>query len=154
MRKDSLLKIIAGLIAAMFFYAAVSKLTDFSQSRQEMRNQVFPVPVADVLLWVVPLTELNLSFLLVYQPTRLIALYASLVLLCLFSIYITITMTGIFGRVPCSCGGILKHMSYGAHLIFNLFFIGIAIWGIAQEKGWSIHNRRFNTKGRRLQAIE
>lgn len=155
MQKDNLKKIIAGLIAALFFYAAISKLIDIDLSRREMRNQVFPKAIADILLWAVPSIELSLAFLLLYLPLRLKALYGSAILLTLFTLYIAVTMTGVFGRVPCSCGGILKHMSYGVHSIFNLFFIGLALWGIELEKGWSISKRWFHPKKERsLQAIE
>lgn len=155
MQKDSLKKVIAGIIAALFFYAAVSKLIDIDLSRQEMRNQIFPKAIADILLWVIPIMELSLVFLLLYLRTRLKAFYASAILLTLFTLYIAVTMTGIFGRIPCSCGGILKHMHYSSHLIFNLFFICLALWGIALEKGWSINKRWSHLKKERsLQAIE
>ena len=64
-------------------------------------------------------------------------------LLSVFSIYIAVTMSGFFGRIPCSCGGILKNMGYWTHLIFNLLFIVFAMLGIAMERQW-ITNRVFN----------
>lgn len=134
---------IAIVIALMFFYAACSKLLDFDKSKREMMNQVFPKSMALFLVWAVPFTELLITMGLINKYLRLKALYASLFLLVLFSLYISITMTGIFGRVPCSCGGILRHMSYWAHLAFNFFFIVLAVLGIAIETQWTI-NRGFH----------
>lgn len=152
--KEKLLKVIAGIIAALFFYAAMSKLVDLDKSRQEMRNQVFPTLIADVLWWLVPLTELVLVSLLLYLPSRLRALYGSVALLSAFTIYIAITMTGVFGRVPCSCGGILSHMGYGTHLLFNLVFIGLALGGIAIDNEWKAINRWLHpNKERRLRQL-
>ena len=134
MKRGLIIEIIAAAIALMFFYAAFSKLIDFEKSRHEMMNQVFPGYIAKLLVWLVPITELLLTAGLLIDKTRLKALYASLLLLIAFSLYISMSMTGIFGRIPCSCGGILKHMGYGTHLLFNLFFISISIIAIFLEK--------------------
>jgi len=136
MKRETILKIVTGLIAAMFFYAAYSKLIDMQQSRIQMRGQVFPAAIADILTWLIPVTELIITTGLLLSPTRLRALYASLGLLLLFSIYIAITMSGTFGKIPCSCGGILRHMGYWTHLIFNLGFMLLATLGIAIEQRW------------------
>ncbi|WP_052496198.1 MauE/DoxX family redox-associated membrane protein [Pedobacter lusitanus] len=134
MRRENVLRIISAVIALLFFYTAISKLIELTQSKSEMINQVFPVAIALVLVWAVPLTELFVVGLLLYQPLRLKGFYASLILLSAFTIYIAITMTGTFGRIPCSCGGILKHMSYQTHLIFNLFFLIVTGAGIFIER--------------------
>ena len=108
-----------------------------------MMNQVFPIWMAEILYWLVPVIELGVCILLIIGimgKTRLMGLYASLILMSSFSIYIAITMTGIFGRIPCSCGGLLNNMSYGTHLIFNLFFVALALIGIALHKKSKVFN--------------
>lgn len=149
MKKETILLLISGLIAALFFYAAFSKLMDYDKSRWEMRNQIFPLAIANLLTWLVPAIEITLSFLLLFPNTRKIALWASILLLTTFTLYIAIVMTGAFGRIPCSCGGILKNMSYGTHLIFNLFFVALALLGLAIENGRISYNRLFNPKKRK-----
>lgn len=145
MNRDTILKIICAALALLFFYAALSKLIHYDKSKQEMLNQVFPVAVALVLVWLLPLIELMLVFMLLYKPTSLKGLYFSVSLLTAFTIYIAITMSGVFGRIPCSCGGILRHMGYWTHMVFNVFFIVIAVLGIALEKQWEPINRWFNS---------
>ncbi|KQB99885.1 MauE/DoxX family redox-associated membrane protein [Pedobacter sp. Hv1] len=149
MKKENVLQLISGLIAALFFYAAMSKLIDYDKSIGEMRNQIFPVAIAKVLTWMIPSIEITLVFLLLFRNTRKKALWASLFLLTAFTLYIAIVMTGVFGRIPCSCGGILKNMSYGTHLIFNLFFITLASLGLAVDNGWISYNRFVNLKNRK-----
>lgn len=127
---------ITGLLAAMFFYAAVSKLSHFETSKEEMINQVFSRSVALHLVWLVPLTELVICGLLLFNKTQLAGLYASFLLMGIFSIYISITMSGVFDKIPCSCGGILKDMGYGTHLVFNFFFMSAALLGIAIQQHW------------------
>ncbi len=150
MKKETKLNVIIALIAALFFYAATSKLMDYEKSRGQMLNQVFPIPIAEVLVWLIPAIELILVFLLLLPATRKKALWASFGLLSLFTLYIAVVMTGIFGRVPCSCGGILSHMSYGVHLIFNLVFVALALWGLGIMSNWNINYKWFNFfKGRK-----
>lgn len=147
------INLITAALAALFCYAAMSKLLSYGQSEQEMLNQVFPRSFALVLTWLVPSIELILCLLLLIKQTQYTALWAAVLLLFAFSIYIAVAMTGVFGRVPCSCGGILKNMGYGTHLIFNLFFMLAAYGGIVWFKGWKIH-RWFYTKERRQKKIE
>jgi hypothetical protein len=102
-----------------------------------MLNQVFPIWMADVLYWLIPTIEVGLCVLLVITKTRLMGLYGSLILMSSFTLYIAIVMTGVFGRVPCSCGGIFRNMSHGTHLLFNLFFVVLALLGIGLVKRWT-----------------
>eukprot|EP01133_Synstelium_polycarpum_P009446 gene9446-11057_t len=135
MKKEDVIKVVAIIISCLFVYAGLSKLADYEKSSLEMVNQVFPNWIASILIWLIPAIELTLAALLVIQVTRKKALWASLILLSLFSVYIAVVMTGIFGKVPCSCGGILKNMSYGTHLIFNLFFVLLISLGLAFDNG-------------------
>lgn len=144
MRKEIILQGIATAIALLFCYAALSKLTDFTRSKSEMLNQVFPESVALILVWAIPALELLIVALLLYKPLRLTGFYASFILLALFTIYIAITMTGVFGRIPCSCGGILKYMSYSVHLIFNIFFLLLALTGILLKRTPIINSHILN----------
>lgn len=130
-------KLIQGITISLILlwsYAAFSKFADLDKSRSEMLNQVFPMWMAEILYWLVPALEIGLCVLLVFTKTRLMGLYGSLILMSSFTLYIAIVMTGIFGRIPCSCGGILSNMSYGTHLIFNLFFVALALLGIIMVK--------------------
>ena len=149
MKKENIIKIVAIILACLFVYAALSKLEDYHKSVIEMRNQVFPTWIAMILTWLIPTIELFLVALLIIPITRKMAVWLSLFLLTTFTIYIAIVMTGVFGRIPCSCGGILENMSYGIHLIFNLFFIVIALLGLGVENRWMNNNRLFNLKKRK-----
>jgi uncharacterized membrane protein YphA (DoxX/SURF4 family) len=149
MKKENIVKVIAIIIACLFTYAAISKLSDYDKSSWEMRNQIFPVWTAVILTWLIPSIELLLALLVLIPLTRKIALASSLVLLLLFTIYIAVVMTGVFGRIPCSCGGILKDMSYGYHLIFNLFFASLAFIGLAIDGGLMLFNRILTYKKRK-----
>lgn len=143
---------ITAALATLFCYAAISKLLNYEQSRREMLNQIFPSAWALVFTWLIPSIEIFVAVLLLIKRTQKVGLWAAALLLLAFSIYIAVVMTGVFGRVPCSCGGILKNMSYGTHLLFNIFFMMAACSGIVWVKGWKI-NRWFHSKERRRSKI-
>lgn len=147
MKKDKILTVITAIIAALFFYAAYSKLIDYEKSSDQMHNQVFPSFISSILTWLIPTVELLLMLGLLFKSTRIKALKASLILLILFTLYISIVVSGFFGRIPCSCGGILENMSYSVHLVFNLFFIALAILGLLIQ-----NNRMFNFSKRKEQV--
>jgi len=149
MKKETILKIISGLIASLFFYASFSKLMDYEKSQWEMKNQIFPPEIAWLLTWLIPTVEIFLMIVLLFPNTRKKALLGSSILLTIFTLYIGIVMTGVFGRIPCSCGGILKNMSYGTHLTFNIFFITISLIGLIIENNWNISKNWFHVKKRK-----
>lgn len=123
----------------LWVYASVSKLADYERSRGEMLNQIFSVWLAEILVWAVPLAELSAAALLLFNKTRLYGLLLSSLLLLSFSVYIALVMLNVFNRLPCSCGGVLNNMSWGMHLLFNLFFLALALCGLFhdfKERRW------------------
>jgi hypothetical protein len=127
-------RISQALLILLWVYAALSKLADFDRSRSQMLNQVFPASIAETLVWLVPASELLTASLLLFHRTYKAGLYVSLFLLLHFTLYIALVMTNIFGRVPCSCGGIISSMSWGQHLIFNLFFLALMLVAIVYPR--------------------
>lgn len=114
----------------LWVYAAMSKVLNYEQSRMQMMNQVFPAMINAVLLWVIPITELFIAGLLLFSKSRTAGLILSAILLFLFSGYVLLVMLNVFGRIPCSCGGIISKLSWGQHLVFNLTFLALAILGL------------------------
>jgi hypothetical protein len=51
----------------------------------------------------------------------------------LFSGY-TLIILHAFSYIPCSCGGIIKRLTWRQHLVLNLFFVGLAIAGIILQR--------------------
>ena len=118
------------LLIVLFIYAAVSKLLDFSHFKWEMHNQeLFPF-LQMMLIYLLPASELFIVALLAVVRIQTTGLYASVLLIALFTGYTFLVIMHVFKRVPCSCGGILEHMGWPAHFIFNAVI----------SKGASHHN--------------
>ena len=110
------------LLITLFVYAAVSKLAD----RQHFAAVLSKMPIikskARALSFLVPIDELLAALLLFFPKTRVYGLWISLMLMVLFTGYITYLM--LFApHLPCSCGGVLQNMSWKEHLVFNTFFL-------------------------------
>lgn len=116
---------IAILFIILFTYAAVSKLIDFETFRIQLGQSPFLSPYAWLLAWGIPLIEIIVALMFFSSKLRLVALYASLLLMILFTVYIT-SVLFFADSIPCSCGGVLASLSWNEHLVFNLVFIFLA----------------------------
>ncbi|KGO85909.1 hypothetical protein Q765_13845 [Flavobacterium rivuli WB 3.3-2 = DSM 21788] len=124
--RDYIIQIVCYLYILLFVYAAVSKLLDFENFQAQLGQSPLLSAFAGWVSWIVPVTELVLSIVLLIKPLRLIALFASYLLMVMFSAYIFIILH-YSEFVPCSCGGILEKMTWQQHLAFNLVFCFLAI---------------------------
>lgn len=123
MVRKSFIQTVTFLLILMWVYAAVSKLSDFGHFRIQMHNQALPPSVQALLIYTLPPIELVVAALLLFNKTFLSGIYCSVILMSLFTGYIALSLLHYFSYIPCSCGGILEHMTWQAHLIFNLFFL-------------------------------
>jgi len=129
-RKRNLkVEIISYLFIILFVYAAVSKLLDFEQYRAQIGQSSLLNTFADYVAWGVPVTEILVSLLFFLPKLRLAGLWASFTLMVIFSIYI-IFVLNFADSIPCSCGGVIASLSWSQHLIFNIGFTLLAIFGI------------------------
>ncbi|HZE83079.1 MAG TPA: MauE/DoxX family redox-associated membrane protein, partial [Puia sp.] len=81
-----------------------------------------------------------ISIALIFERSRTIGFYASLILMSLFTIYTGSILLHFFNYVPCSCGGVIRKLTWGQHLVFNLFFVGLSVTGIILQ-----HRKRYQT---------
>jgi putative oxidoreductase len=130
MKSKTALDIISFLLILLFIYTALSKLFDFNQFKVQMNNQTLPHSIATLLIWTLPEIEILTGLLLLFNKTKTYGFYLSLILMVLFSGYIILVLLNYFGRVPCSCGGVIKFLGWKLHLIFNLFFLLLSILAI------------------------
>ncbi len=129
-KKRIFTEIVVVLLVILFLYTAVSKFVDFKGFTYDLNNQPFPNSLTPILKWLIPITEISIVIALLFEKVRLIGLYASLILMSLFTIYTALVLFKVFEYVPCSCGGVIKYLSWPQHLAFNLFFVVLAYLAI------------------------
>ena len=133
MKQKTAIEIISSLLILLFVYAALNKLFEYKTFKVQLINSLFLKPFAGIIAWLVPGIEMTISLMLTVKFTRILGLYASLILLLIFSLYISgILFSGM--RLPCSCGGIIQQLSWKQHLLFNLFFLLVSLIGILLER--------------------
>ena len=123
--KKYCIDIIGYLYIILFTYAAFSKLSDYESFTIQLGQSPLLSVFAGWVSWFVPVVEIGIAILLMFNRTRFFALIASFGLMTMFSAYIFIILH--FSEfIPCSCGGILEKMTWNQHLLFNLVFCFLA----------------------------
>lgn len=142
MKKSSWAEVCCALLVLLFVYAGLSKvipLWHFDQFRHDMNNQPFPKWFTGFLSYALPITELGIAVCLIPNRSRRVGLWLSAVFMSLFTLYAALILLHMFPYVPCGCGGIISHLSWSQHLIFNSIFTGIATTGIILLKSSHQH---------------
>ena len=116
-------------VTLLFVYASVSKLVEYKNTRSQLEQAHLLKPIAPEIAILVPVLELATVVMLLIPRQHLKGLYASLALMLLFTFYICSIL--LFSHhTPCSCGGIISHLSWTQHLLFNILITGIIIIAI------------------------
>jgi len=121
--------ICAFALVFLFVYTATSKLSKHDVFLVQLDRFPWIRHMALFLAWAVPVTELIVAALLLSARVRKIGFVLSLTLMVTFTLYLAL-MLGTESHLPCSCGGVISAMSWKQHLIFNIFFTGIALSGL------------------------
>ncbi|MFY0255406.1 MauE/DoxX family redox-associated membrane protein [Chitinophaga sp. 30R24] len=132
--KKIILELLISSIVILFVYTPTSKLLKVQEYILAMKAQPLLPWFQQFLIYAVPTSEYLVVILLAIPKYRKIGLNLSLVLLILFTGYISLIQLNYYGRIPCSCGGVIRSMNWYEHLIFNVFFIFINILSIWLNK--------------------
>ena len=121
--------LISGLLLLLFLYTSLSKFADHETFKNVLLASPLLSPLADLIAWVLPFIEIVIVVLLFIPAFRLKGLYASLITILLFTLYL-IYMILFTPNLPCSCGGVVQLLTWPQHIVFNLFFIFLSVIGI------------------------
>lgn len=129
MRYKFSVEILSSLFIVLFVYTAVNKLMGYDSFQTVLTQSPLIGSFAAVIAWLLPLLELGIAGLLFFGSTRKAGFYAAGSLLLLFTGYIGYML--LFSpHLPCSCGGVIKYLSWRAHFIFNMVWILLALMGL------------------------
>jgi len=129
MKIVTITELIALLFVILFLYTGISKLMDYNVFREQIALSPLLAPIANWVAILLPVTEIIISVVLFIPRSRLIGLYASLVLMVLFTGYV-VYILNYNEHLPCTCGGVLEALSWKQHLIFNGLLIALAFTGV------------------------
>lgn len=133
MGKKIFLYFITVIFILLFMYTGVDKLRNSEALSIQIKEIPFLKPFASWLLALVACIELAVVILLTRKSSRLAGLYACLILMLSFTLYL-ILISYFSEGVTCSCGGILTQLPQKLHIIFNICLVGVASAGVYLEK--------------------
>ncbi len=120
--KISFIDITTAMFIFLFVYAAASKLIDYQKFEVQIGQSPMLTHFAGWFAWLIPSLEIIICFFLAVPNLQIIGLYGFFCLMIIFTTYI-IAITNFSEYIPCSCGGVLQHMNWTQHLVFNIFFV-------------------------------
>jgi thiol-disulfide isomerase/thioredoxin len=133
MKKTFLVDCISYFFILLFLYTGVSKLIDLHLFREQLLSSPLIGPMAGIIAWVLPIGELLLAIALFIPRFRLKVLYASLILMTLFTIYV-VAILFVDNHLSCSCGGIIEELSPRQHVLFNSACVILSLVAILVER--------------------
>ncbi len=129
-----LIEISAALFILLWVYAGVSKLLDYQTFSVQLGKSPLLSGFEKWITVIIPMSELLIAGMLLTKRFRLTGMYASLLMMVMFTAYI-IAILNFSYHIPCSCGGILNSLGWTEHLVFNIIFVLLAIGSIVLMSG-------------------
>lgn len=135
MKKSVVVDAISYLLVLLFTYTGVTKLWDQHAFMVQLRQHPLLHDHVAYFVPTIPAIEVLIVFCLLIPRFRRKALVASAVLMGIFTIYVAYMVIR-YPRVdlPCSCGGVMRLMSWPQHLVFNACFTVMAIIAVVMDR--------------------
>ncbi len=133
-KRQVLLECISALLILLFLYASLSKFMDFSRFIKEINNQPLPNSWTPFLVRFIPAIEILICLLVLFERTRLTGFWVSAVMMLAFTVYATIILMRGFAFIPCSCGGVIRNLTWPQHLVLNIVYLGLSVTGIILQR--------------------
>jgi hypothetical protein len=127
-RLSLLTSLTSSLLILLFTYTGTSKLLTHTNFLWVLQRSPILKTFAQPLSWIVPILELMIAALLFIPSWRRTGFLCGVILMVCFTIYIGYMLL-FTPNLPCSCGGVIKELSWKQHLIFNFTFTALAFAG-------------------------
>jgi len=132
-KKTLIVEVISALFILLFVYTAINKFLVINDLKKVLKNFPLIGSFPQLIAWGLPICESIIALLLFIPRTKLTGLYSSLTMMTAFTFYLGYMLV-FTPKLPCTCGGMLQKLSWPQHLIFNIFFVLLAIVAIRLYK--------------------
>lgn len=132
LNKVILVEIIRYLLLLLYVYTCYHKIVDSDTFEETLSKSKLIFDYKNILFYLIPSLEI-IAILLLIPKNFQKGLYFSLMLMCVFTIYL-VAVNNFSLYDGCSCGGVFNSMPYWLHVSVNLFFIIINIYAIFNYK--------------------
>ncbi|WP_333865565.1 MauE/DoxX family redox-associated membrane protein [Sphingobacterium sp.] len=136
-------KVLRAVMILFWVYVGIEKFWQLSAFHIALQQQPVISILAPILFWLLPLLEISIGALLGLPARRLQhwGWIASTIMITLFSIYIALGVLDVYDKKPCMCTSFLSHISWTAHLIFNLLILGLSLAGQVLNRKILLHEQ-------------
>src|SRR5258708_2477238 len=118
MKKSFLVDSISFFFVLLFLYTATAKMSELHSFREQLLSSPLLENFAGFITWALPIGEVLLCIALLVPAWRMYGLYATLILMVLFTGYV-VTIFFMDNQLSCSCGGIVENLSPPQKIFFN-----------------------------------
>jgi len=121
--------------AFLYMYTGYDKLLNIDSFIKGNSKIPYLGQYAKLIGWGIPILEILLAILLIlpFPKIKLTVLWASVVLMGVFTLYLALMLAFVEDKL-CHCGGVIASMSWSTHLLFNLCWIVAGIYAIKRLK--------------------
>ena len=131
--KESALQLLTFVFICLWIYVGSKKVFTYADYRSSMIKQPFDDQYEIVLSYILPVAELAIGMLFIFERTKTLGLWLTILLMLIFSVYVTLALLNIWGSIPCDC--ILEFtISWKAHLWINGIITLASIAGLLLNK--------------------
>jgi len=126
MKKTIFLEIMCGLFTCLFLYTGTMKLIDHNTFVYDLgRDPMIGKPLATFTSFALPVVELAVVALILIPKTQKWGIYSTIMLMLSFTVYVRWMINN--PTRHCTCGGVLRQMTWRQHFWFNVLFTSIAL---------------------------
>ncbi|WP_440134074.1 MauE/DoxX family redox-associated membrane protein [Chitinophaga sancti] len=133
MKSSFVLSFIRYALCFLFLYTSFNKLMAFDYYLYDLKRSPLLSNYAIIIAILVPGAELLVAALLLLEKTIRGGLLGSLGLMVLFTIYVGYVLLYAATR-PCTCGGIIRNLTWPQHFVFNICFLLLSILGLYLQR--------------------
>jgi len=128
MMTRTLVKLVAITLAVLFGGTAVDKLEHYALFSSQLQHFPFSIRLYKQA-WIIPVAEILIAVSLLLRVTRVKGLFASLLILSLYTLYLTGKLETRFYCI-CQCGEPFQSLTLRMHIVFTLgclLFAGVGL---------------------------
>lgn len=118
------------ILVFLWFYTGLDKVLNYPAYSKAMHYQILPRELLWFLVPLLPVLEIALGCLLMIPKLKRFGFLCSTVLMMAFTIYAGLVYFGYFPLRPCACAGLFSKLTWGSHLLINIFLTLVALFGL------------------------
>ncbi|WP_333574517.1 MauE/DoxX family redox-associated membrane protein [Sphingobacterium sp.] len=116
--QEFVLQVLTFVFICLWIFVGSKKVFTYAEFRASMIRQPFADQYGIVLSYILPAVELATGILFIFEGTKRLGFWATLILMLVFSSYVILALRDTWGSIPCDC--ILEFpISWKAHLWVN-----------------------------------